>query len=116
MSEYVRGFLHSTVFDGDAVTVAMKPLEYGDFRELMNSVGKDSGVGSTELYQRVLPKYITSLTGLRAKDGGDVSVDELLRMAYFVPMVAELLGRLMKEALPKNLKPSSGTLTEASKA
>lgn len=109
MSNYVRRSKFESDFDGDHVTVYLKPLKREDalrfsLIKTIEVVGKkEKSVDMREfiaLAAEVLPRYIDEMTGLKSSDGTPVTVEEMVRDIYFSSLVAEIAWSLVAAGSP----------------
>lgn len=114
MSRYIRSIKKEFDFDGDKVTVTLRPILFEDtirFNALERIVGPDgkdtlNDTDVTNLLREILPKYIEKIEGLKDAAGGDISVAELCTVSYFALLLSMIGGELIQSANPVNpLKP-----------
>ena len=98
MSKYLKDREHTIQFDGDTVRARVKPLEYGD---LLAVKELDSEIEIAKWAIPVLPKYIT-LAGLTDAEGAAITIEEVVRVAYFLPLLLELVECLIDSVKPEN--------------
>lgn len=105
MSGYVRNIVIKREFEGDNVTIALKPAEFGDMLNFGKIDAKNLNKDELVLMFTKLKAYVAGLSGLKAGDASDVSVDELFSAAYFTGFLTDVLAEWLEKALPAN--PSS---------
>jgi hypothetical protein len=104
----VSGYLKTVVwkgeFDGDNVTVVMKPLELAESLKF-KGMGKDTPMTEfMPLVQEILPKYVISIEGLVDAGNSPVSKEEMLNAMYFNELWTKLFLHLTQHAAPKSPK------------
>ena len=98
MSQYLRNIVHKETFDGDEVTMTLKPLEFVDalkFRGL-------EGQAVADVLRDIMPRYILEVKGLRAADGTEVTKEDVVTASYFSKLVISAGLELAKRAQPAN--------------
>lgn len=107
MSGYVRDIIIKRQWQGDDVTIVMKPAKFVD---LMGFGKFDRGTFAQEqlpAFSEKLKGYTKTLSGLKAHDASEISVDEFYENAYFIELVTEVLSEWLGKATPSN-PPSPG--------
>lgn len=106
MSGYLKNITVVEQFDGDAVTVVLRPLAMTTLLNIRSSTadGEDALIRA---FQSMLPGQIVSLSGLRDAAGAEITAEEVCTAAYFGPLVMSLGMTLLTEATPKNAPPPS---------
>jgi len=102
VSQYVRSIVVKRDFEGDKVVMSMRPIGFIDalkFRGIDISALKEDDVPAIF---GAMKKYVTSLTGLRADDGTEVSVDELFTDFYFWGLLIDMLTEWVGKGSPQN--------------
>lgn len=110
MSGYIRDIVIKTRWDGDDITVVMKPAKFVDlFRFTRYLVDGKVKIPVEELASvlEATKSNVTSLTGLRTHDAKNVTVDELFGGAYFFELAQEIMAEWLAKASPAN-PPSPG--------
>lgn len=100
MSGYVRDIVIKKRWEGDDVTVVMLPIKYGD----MFAIGKSAPL--QESFEKMKP-YTKTLSGLKAHDASDVTIDEVYSSAFFIDLLTEIFKEWLSKATPQN-PPSPG--------
>ena len=101
MSGYLRNVIYTGQFDGDTVTVVMRPLELGDALKLRQLPADSDQVS---VLAELLSRYVLSVSGLRANDGTEVTKEEMLAGSYFAQLMANAAMELLNSASPKSPK------------
>lgn len=120
MSGYVRDIVIKKTFEGDSVTLVLRPISFGemlDFTKYLQT-GKD-GKGKLDIPVNDLPKlfssmkpYVKTFTGLKTHDATDVTTDELFDAAYFSDFLTDALLEWITKGTPSN-PPSPGASPSA---
>lgn len=106
MSGFLRNIVLAKTFDGDEVSMVLTPLTLEEV--LMTSAlskGPDQNPSTSDVAKVVTPivqKHLVSVTGLRAADGTEVTIQELLANAYFTRLVVDAGMELLSHAYPRN--------------
>jgi len=115
VSGYVRDIVIKKAWEGDNVTLVLKPISFGDMLDFTKYLEKGEG-GKTRLNLPVgeLPKlfnnmkpYVKTFTGLKTHDATDVTTDELFESAYFSDLLTDALLEWVTKGTPSN-PPSPG--------
>jgi hypothetical protein len=101
VSGYLRNVIYKGSFDGDEVEVVMRPLELGDALRL-RKLPEDAD--QAEVLADLLKRYAVSVKGIRAADGSDVTLEEMLGGSYFASVIASAAMELVTRASPKSPK------------
>lgn len=110
MSKYIRSLLETFDFDGDKVSVRLRPISFEDFVRF-NSIpiiedasGKPTMDGEeiSKLIREILPKYIDKIEGLRDAAGSEIVAEEIFQSPYFITLVMEIGAVLIKAGTPAN--------------
>lgn len=105
MGGYVRQFdVTVTHPDGERITAILKPAKWGDVSHLGKGANEDEIVRG---FQATLGEYIVELRGPTDAAGVQVTKEEFLSAAYFVPAVLEIGTEWIQRATPRN-PPSPG--------
>jgi hypothetical protein len=107
VSGYVRDIVIKRQFQEDAVTIVMRPVKFGDalkFSEI--ETGKLSPKDMAP-FLLDMKSYVKTLSGLKAHDASDVTVEELFESAYFLEFLTEVLEEWLDKSIPSN-PPSAG--------
>jgi hypothetical protein len=105
VSEYVREIIVKRQFQGDNVTVVLKPVKFSDALKFSNLDVAKLSVAELGPMVQDMKGYITKLDGLKAHDASDVTADEMFESAYFAELVTDVLTEWIGRGLPSN--PSS---------
>jgi hypothetical protein len=113
VSQYVRSIVVKRQFQGDSITVTFRPVKFVDalkFKNIDTNSMKDEDVSA--IFEK-FKGYVEHLTGLRADDGSEVTVDEFFSQHYFFELLLDVLTEWISRGTPRN--PSSpGALQAAS--
>ena len=108
MSKFTKSLVETFDFDGDKVTITFKRLKRKHLIALsphMTTSGdiefKDQ-VKFMDAAAEVLPDIIESMTGLVDADGNALTVEEMVDEMYFVPLVSDLMGKVMEQSFVKD--------------
>lgn len=110
MGNYTPLVSHSVSFDGDLVTMNIRRLKRADMMKLLpylsertNANGETETVvafsSQAELFDVVsemLKGYVTNFTGLKMADGENVSLENALDEAYYIPLVSDIVAKLIE--------------------
>lgn len=97
MSKFLRNITVTSEFDGDTVKASFRPISTPAAFELKRGEG---GTGTEDAMLRIAKDHITQISGLKAADGSEVSMDELFHSAYFLPLVLELASQWISQSMP----------------
>lgn len=137
MGGYSKHIVSKRTFDGDEITVVMKPLKFLDMlkidgplldtseastllknttdlnerKEIEQKVG-DGSVKLIEVAYEILPRYVVSVEGLHAADGTKLGPDDLFESSYFTELLSKLLVELRNRSVPQD-PPSPGVPSTA---
>lgn len=100
MSRYVRNVVIEMDHDGDHVKVVVKPIKFVDLLALQNK-GPDGDVAVLAEFAKMLPRYLVSIEGATDSEGNGVKVEDL-EDAFWIPVVAEVMMRMVDAATPSN--------------
>lgn len=101
MPGYVKDIRTEVAFDGQAVSVRLRPLIFADLLRLQ----KDNGEEALLEYSALLPRYVAELSPILDADGERVTVETICEAAFFAPLV----GAIMAKHLEVTLAPQSPT-------
>lgn len=112
MGTFLRSTLFETEFDGDKVSVRLKPLEQSDAMRVYAArvdQDKEKTVANTQpIFGEMLPRYIEEYKGPRAADGTEVTLDELTRFNCFAQLVHDIGWAIVRTGkLPDPKAPAS---------
>ncbi|CAB4165471.1 hypothetical protein UFOVP820_52 [uncultured Caudovirales phage] len=99
MSRYVRTPSKIFTFDGDTITVTLKPLTALDLAQMSDLSTRAEEV---RLMGDVLERNVLSVSGLKDADGNSIDVPTLCREAYFVHLAADIFKSLVELSQPAN--------------
>jgi hypothetical protein len=106
MGKFVRNINLNVAFDGDNWRVTLKPLTQADAIALLESIeAKDTG----KIYaasSAMLPRYIVEATGGVDAAGQPVTAEDVCALAYFAPLVAQIVEGWLAQSMPGNSNPS----------
>lgn len=115
MSGYVRDIVIKKTWEGDHLTLVLKPISFGDMLDFTKYLQPDEGgknrlnipVGDLpKLFSNMKP-YVKAFTGLKTHDATDVNADELFESAYFSELLTDVLLEWITKGNPSN-PPSPG--------
>lgn len=112
MSRFTKQFSFTLEFDGDVVAVTARRLQQKHFAVLTPFIktGEEQASAKVQLKEgvemlgvaaQILPDCIVSLTGLKAADGVDLALSDIITEVYFMRLLADMLGKLMAESFLK---------------
>lgn len=102
MSQYVRSIVVKRDFENDKVVMALKPVGFGDALKFKNIDVENLKEDDIPEIFGSLKKYVTSLSGLKADDGTDVTMDEMFSDFYFSTLLIDMLTEWVGKGSPKN--------------
>lgn len=102
MSQYVRNIIVKREFQDDKVTVTFRPVEFVDALKFKNIAADELSEDDVPGIFNKLKAYVISLSGLRADDGSDVTVDEFFSLLYFNELLLDVLTEWVSRGSPKN--------------
>jgi len=105
VSGYVRDIVIKRTWDGDHVTIVMNPAKFVDVLGMGNIDKETFAAKQLPEFADKLKRYTKTLSGLKAHDASDVTIDELYDSAYFIDLVTDVLTEWLDKATPTN--PSS---------
>jgi hypothetical protein len=104
----VSGYVRSTPFEGEfggaKVTADLDQLSFVDLVRIQSATNV-SEEELAKIHGEILPRYVKNLSGVKAKDGTDVSIQEVATTAYFFKLATELGIKIAEAATPPQ-KPS----------
>jgi hypothetical protein len=102
VSGYVRNIVVKKDYEGDKVTITLNPIGFGDALKLKGLDPKTLSETDFIPLMEILKGYVVALSGLKADDASDISVEELFSKAYFVGLLTEVLEEWLKKGTPKD--------------
>ncbi len=108
VSGYLRSFELKVPFGEGVETFTVKHLETGDIIELVS--GDPPLREMVMRFGKMLGKYVEGHT-VKDAAGTTVPLDEITRVAYFTPLLVDLMAAMMEAAQVKNTSPSDKTST-----
>lgn len=103
MSKYVPTWEYKTTFEGDDVRVTLRPLtRLGAMRFAGVEVESAINAELMQLYESVVRESVVELNGLRDAQGINVTLDSVLRDAYFTSLIIDIGAELVRKASPAN--------------
>lgn len=100
MSKYLRDIKMTIEFDGDKIVLTLKPMKLSDVIALRSNVEK----GEIEVlldYAKVLPAYISELSGIKDADGNSIGV-EAFEDAYWMPVLTQVMQKHLEAVSPQD--------------
>lgn len=103
MSKYVPSWEYKTTFQGDEVRITLKPLSRITALRFAG-LNTDSGIGADTmaLYEDAVRESVQTFSGLKDANGQDVTLDLVLRDAFFTELVFDIGAELVRKASPAN--------------
>jgi len=102
VSQYVRSIVVKRDFQDDKVTMTLKPVSFVDALKFKNiDVDNLKEDDIPTVFSNVKP-YVTTLAGLRADDGTEVTVDELFSSFFFSTLLIDMLTEWVGKGSPQN--------------
>lgn len=105
MSGYVRDIIIKKRFQSDEVTVVLKPVRFADMLKFGELDTKSLKPAELVPMLQDMKGYVQKLSGLKAHDASDVTVDEFFDSAYFIELLTDVLMEWIERGTPAN--PSS---------
>jgi hypothetical protein len=102
VSQYVRSIVVKRDFQNDKVVMALRPVGFADALKFKNIDVNTLKEDDIPAIFGSLKKYVTSLSGLRADDGTDVTVDELFTDFFFSTLLIDMLTEWVGKGAPQN--------------
>ena len=102
MSKFVRAQPYHLEFEGDKVSCLITPIGLADAIEVSDVVRKRDARLLLEIYQRLLPNYVSKFDGLRDAAGSAIELVEVVQTSYFTSIVKELGAALIGTASPSD--------------
>lgn len=109
MSGYVRETPFEVEFEGEKVAGKLAPLSVADLLRIQTAA-ESTESELAKVHAEILPGYVKELSGPKAKDGSQVPIDEVCRVAYFFNLATQIGMKLAEAASP----PSPPSETSAS--
>jgi len=112
VSKFVKSTKYTTEFDGDQVTVMLRPLSLPDGLEMerLANPSSDPDLLFTRL-QDIVPRYVESIEGLRDAGGNLLTITDVASHRYFMTLLGDLGLALLKAAM--NVDPSQPAAASA---
>lgn len=95
MSRYLPTHLFKTSFDGDEVTMRLRPLTLEDALRLQN-------VADAAERAKIVASYVEDLTGLKDGNGNAVTVETVFGVVYFLGLVEAIVNELLRVSVVQN--------------
>lgn len=103
MSNFIPNLRFETEFEGDKVSVTLKPLTRATYMRMVNinvetkdKSFTEKGAALIDSASEILHEHIVEVTGLRDANGDAVSVDTMLESIYFRELNLEIYGFLVE--------------------
>ena len=129
MSNFARSVKREFAFDGDTVHVTFTLMKATDFKSLSRFIKTDergrptSTISFTDqvemlsLASEILPKRVTSMTGLKDLSGVEMAIEEIVDEQYFIPLISEIFGAVLEASNVRDPKkhgePSGASLKDS---
>lgn len=110
MSKFVKEIVHTSEFEGDMVTVVLRPAEVVDFMKMSESGTKTEAqkratvIAATDM----LPKYTIRVSGLKDDKGEELTSEEVYKNVYFLSLISTWVSVWLQGSQPKNSKSPAG--------
>ena len=111
MSQYVRSIVVKRDYQGDKVTLTLKPVGFMDAVKFKNIDTDNLKEDEVPSILNMIRPYITCFSGLKADDGSDVSLDEFFSAFCFSALLFDMLTEWISKSTPQN--PSSPGASQA---
>jgi len=82
--------------------MALKPVGFADAMKFKNIDVKNLKEDDIPDIFGALKKYVTSLSGLKADDGTEVTIEEMFADFYFSTLLIDMLTEWVGKGSPKN--------------
>lgn len=114
MGKFIKSIVIKTEFDGDNVTMTVRPMDQATAIKLRNIQRKDpSGAPNDEGMNTMLSSFsehLESVEGVTDADGNEVVLGEIKSSAYFIGLLShgaiEWSSRSIPGSVPGNWSPS----------
>lgn len=104
MAGYVKDIRTEVTFDGQRVSVRLRPLLFADLLRLQRDKQEDVLLE----YAALLPQYLQELSPILDADAEPVPIETLTTVAYFAPLIGAIMVRHMEVTLAPQSPPSGG--------
>lgn len=94
MGGYVKKIERTLEFDGQQISVTLKPLLYADLLLLR----KDEQEQTLAEYGPMLGRYVEHMSPITDSDGGPVTLEDIGTAAYFAPLLGMILRQHVEAA------------------
>jgi hypothetical protein len=106
VSKYIRSRGFTFNFDGDEVTVVLKPISFEDLmicQQVMSGEKDDRYTETSKMFAALIPKYVESVSGFFDMEGQPITKEELFNgCAYFSQLIVQIGTALIGAASPQN--------------
>ena len=103
MGRFTQAVDETTTFDGDTVSFTLRRLQNKHMLALAPALGALPGENAlartarlVQVADGVIKECVTNWQGPKDATGRALSLDEVLAESYFLPLLDEVLGRLLK--------------------
>ena len=102
MSRYTQAVEEKTSFDGDEVTYTLRRMKNKHMLIVAPAISIQDGnllartSRLSDASKSVVLECVSNLNGLKDSAGGAIPIEIVLEEAYFLPLVDEILGKLIK--------------------
>lgn len=105
MGRFTRSVQEEASFDGDKITFTVRRLKNDQMinipKELFDSGGGGGAIllraaKTTIGVKEIIKDCVTNFSGLKAADGTDIPLSEVLEESYFLSLVDHMLSRILK--------------------
>jgi hypothetical protein len=114
VSGYVRDIVIKKDWDGDKVTLVLRPVSFDDMLAVSNILVNGKAiipVADLRTFLARMKPYTKTLSGLKAYDGSEVSIDELFDTAYFIELLTDVIAEWLEKGIPANPSSPGASLT-----
>lgn len=103
MSRYIPQQRFETDFQGDMVSMLLKPLRYGHLMRVLPALEAGDGGGSfVSQLQEILPEYVSDFSGLKDADGNALPFSLVLEQSFFAELMMAIGTKVIELSSPKN--------------
>ena len=119
MSKFVKSKYFETEFEGDTVSMRIKPLKRKHMMELApfmpedndaDNMGTLDSMNMLDLGAKMLPGYLEDFKGLKDDEGNALAVEDIVEEMYFLNLVSEIMTEVFQISgmSPKSAENSQG--------
>jgi hypothetical protein len=110
MSGYLRTKTVDIEFDGDTVTVQVKPMTLLDCAQASKvlSIESPRPEDVAEIVGKYVPKYTVAMSGLRDAAGQEIDIATVATDMYFLELATRILALTVQASVPGNPQKPGG--------